>query len=288
MVALAKRSADPELLAEADHFAGMLSFHLGQFQSSRDRLEKLAEGGEYRGRYHSEVYGIDTRVLCRGYISHCDWHLGYPIRGLKIAEEGLALAREISHPFSIAIALNYLAMLHQFRRDADAALKAAVEARNICAEYRFDYYGAWSKLIRAWAIAESGNLDEGLADYDAALEEFRRTSAGLRISHHLGLLAALHGKAGRALTGLRLIDEAYRYRERRTARHGAMPNFTGSAVICCCWPLVMTLKLRPTRSSRLRLKLRRPRERNCPSFAPASHAPDSWWHAARGGKRATL
>jgi hypothetical protein len=72
VVALAKRSADPELLAEADHFAGMLSFHLGQFQSSRDRLEKLAELGEYRGGYHSEVYGLDTRVLCRGYISHCD------------------------------------------------------------------------------------------------------------------------------------------------------------------------------------------------------------------------
>ena len=208
MVALAKRSADPELLAEADQFAGLISFHLGQFQSSRDRLEKLAEGGEYRGRYHSEVYGIDTRVLCRGYISHCDWHLGYPVRSLKIAEEGLAAARENSHPFSIALALNYLAMLHQFRREADAALRAAAEARNICAEYRFDYYGAWSGVVRAWAIAESGELDEGLAAYEAALEEFRRTNAALRISHHLGLRAVLHGNAGRALDGLRLIDEA--------------------------------------------------------------------------------
>ena len=209
VLALAKRSAAPELLAEADHFAGMLSFHLGQFQASRDRLEKLAEGGEYRGHYHSEVDGIDTRVLCRGYISHCDWHLGYPIRSLKIAEEAVALAREIAHPFSIALALNYLAMLRQHQRDADAALNAAVEARNIRADNRFDYYGAWSNLVRAWAIAESGELDEGLAAYDAAFEEFRRTSAGLRISHHLGLLAAVQGKAGRALTGLRLIDEAF-------------------------------------------------------------------------------
>jgi class 3 adenylate cyclase/tetratricopeptide (TPR) repeat protein len=209
VLALAKRSAAPELLAEADHFAGMLSFHLGQFQSSRDRLEKLAEGGEYRGRYHSEVDGIDTRVLCRGYISHCDWHLGYPIRSLKIAEKAVALAREIAHPFSIALALNYLAMLRQHQRDADAALNAAVEARNICADNRFDYYGAWSNLVRAWAIAECGQIDEGLAAYDEALEEFRRTSAGLRISHHLGLLAALHGKAGRASAGLRLIDEAF-------------------------------------------------------------------------------
>ena len=207
VVALAKRIADPKLLAEADHFAGLLSFHLGQFQSSRDRIERSWEGA-YRGRYHREVYGLDASVLCRGYISHCDWHLGYPVRSLKIAEEGLAAARGNSHPFSIALALNYLAMLHQFRREADAALRAAAEARNICVEYRFDYYGAWSGVVRAWAIAESGELDEGLAAYEAALEEFRRTNAALRISHHLGLRAVLHGNAGRALDGLRLIDEA--------------------------------------------------------------------------------
>ena len=207
-IALAKRSADPVLLAEADHFAGVVSFHLGQFQSSRNRLKRSAQAGEYRGRYYSEVYGINMSVFCRAYISHCDWHLGYPARSLEVAEEGLALAREISHPFSIALALNYLAMLHQFRREPDAALKMAVEALNICTEYRFDYYGAWSSLVRAWAIGESVQLDEGLAAFDTALEDFRRTSAGLRIPHHLGLLAALHRKAGKVMAGLRLIDEA--------------------------------------------------------------------------------
>jgi class 3 adenylate cyclase/predicted ATPase len=208
VIALAKRSGEPALLAEADHFAGMIAFHLGQFQSARDWLEKSAQAGEHRGHHHSEVYGINMSVLCRGYTSHCDWHLGYPVRSLKIAEEGLALAREISHPISIALALNYLAMLHQFRREPESALRAAAESRNICKEYGFDYYGAWSSLVRAWAIAESGQLDEGLEAYDAALEDFRRTNAGLRISHHLGLLARLHRKAGRVVAGLGLIDEA--------------------------------------------------------------------------------
>jgi class 3 adenylate cyclase/predicted ATPase len=206
--ALAKRSGDPVRQAEADHLRGVLSFHLGQFQFSRDRLERSAQAGEYRGRYYSEVYGIDMSVFCRAYMSHCDWHLGYPVRSLGIAEKGLAVAREISHPFSIALALNYLAMLYQFRQEPDAALKAAAESRDICTEYRFDYYGAWASLVRAWAIAESGRLEEGLADFDAGLEDLRRTSAGLRIPHHLGLLAALHRKAGNAMTGLRIIDEA--------------------------------------------------------------------------------
>lgn len=205
---LAKQSGDPALLVEADHFAGLVSFHLGQFQFARDSLERSAKAGEYRGRYHSEVYGINIGVFCRAYISHCDWHLGYPIRSLKIAEEALALAREISHPFSIALALNYLAMLHQFGQNPDAALEWAMEARAICTEYRFDYYGAWSNLVRAWAIAESDRLDEGLRAYDAALQEFRETSASIRISHHLRLMAALHRKAGKAISGLSLIDQA--------------------------------------------------------------------------------
>jgi class 3 adenylate cyclase/predicted ATPase len=209
VVALAKRSADPELLAEANHFAGMLCFHLGQFQSSRDQIEKSTEVVEYGRRYHFDVFGLDVNVLCRGYISHCNWHLGYSARSLKIAGEGLALARNISHPFSIALALNYMAMLHQFRREADPALEAAAEARNICAEYRFDYYGAWSSLVGAWAIGESGQVEEGIGAYDTALEEFRRTSASLRISHHLGLRATLHGRAGRPSDGLRLMEEAF-------------------------------------------------------------------------------
>jgi predicted ATPase len=207
-IALANRRGDPALLAEADHFAGVICFHLGEFQSARDWLERSAAAGEYGGRYHSEIYGINMGVFCRAYISHCDWHLGYPVRSLKVAEEGVRLARDISHPFSIVLALNYLAMLYQFRQQEGAALEAAVEARKICAEYRFDYYGAWSSLIRAWAIATSGELEEGLAAYQAALEEFRRTSAGLRLPHHLALLAGFLREAGKVVDGIELIDEA--------------------------------------------------------------------------------
>ena len=156
------------------------------------------EAGDYRGRYHSEVYGINMGVFCHAYIGHCDWHLGYPDRALKTAEEALAFAREVAHPFSIALALDYLAMLHQFRREPEAALETAEEARGLCQEYRFDYYGAWSALVRAWAIAEQGQIEEGVAAYDAALKEFGKTGAGLRMPHYLGLLAAIHRKAGRA------------------------------------------------------------------------------------------
>jgi tetratricopeptide (TPR) repeat protein len=208
VIDLARRSGDPARLAEAHFFAGTANYHLGAFQTARDWFEQSMAAGEYRGRYHSEVYGINMGVFCRAYVSHCDWHLGYPDRALQTAEAGLTLAREASHPFSIALALNYLAMLHEFRREPEAAVSAAEEARDICAEYRFDYYGAWSAIIRAWAVTEQGRLDDGLAAYDAALDVFRATGAGLRMPHYLNLLAAIYRRAGQHSTGLRIIDEA--------------------------------------------------------------------------------
>jgi predicted ATPase len=213
-VALARRVDDPALLAEAYHFAGLSTFHLGAFQSARDWLQQSLETGDYSGRRHSEVYGINLGVFCRAYIAHCDWHLGYPDCALQTAEESLRVAREASQPFSIALALDYLAMLHQFRREPEAALKTAEEARSLCLEYRFDYYGAWSALVRAWAIAELGRLKEGVTAYDAALKEFEKTGAGLRMPHYLGLLAAIHRKAGRGAVGLRLVAEAAQIAER--------------------------------------------------------------------------
>lgn len=214
VVDLARRIGEPAMLAEAYHSAGAQTFHLGTFQAAHDWYHQSIEAGDYRGRFHSEVYGINMGVFCRAYLSHCDWHLGYPDRALQTAEEALALAREVAHPFSIALALDYLAMLHQFRREPEAVLRIAEEARSLCLEHRFDYYRSWSTLVRAWAVAEANSPEEGLAAYDAALHEFRETGAELRMPHHLCLLAAVQRKAGRRGAGLRLVAEASQIAER--------------------------------------------------------------------------
>jgi tetratricopeptide (TPR) repeat protein len=205
---LARRIDEPALLVQAYHFAGVSSFHVGAFQAARDWLQRSLEVGDSRDRYHSELYGINMGVFCHAYIAHCDWHLGYPDCALNSAEAALSVARQVSHPFSIALAHAYLAMLHQLRREPEAALKVAEEARGLCQEYRFDYYGAWNALVRAWAIAEQGRTEEAVAAYEAALKEFRNTGARLRMPHYLGLLAEIHRRAGRHAASLKLLTEA--------------------------------------------------------------------------------
>jgi class 3 adenylate cyclase/tetratricopeptide (TPR) repeat protein len=210
---LARRIGEPALLVQAYHFAGVSTFHLGAFQTARDWLQRSLEAGASHDR-HSEIYGINMGVFCHAYIAHCDWHLGYPDCALNSAENALSVARQVSHPFSIALALAYLAMLHQFRREPEAALRVAEEARGLCQEYRFDYYDAWGALVRAWAIAEQGRIEEGAAAYDVALNEFIKTGAGLRMPHYLGLLAGIHRKAGWRAAGLKLLTRAAQIAER--------------------------------------------------------------------------
>ena len=205
---LARRIGEPSLLVQAYHFAGVSTFHLGAFQTAYDWLRQSLEAGDSCDRYHSEVYGINMGVFCRAYIGHCYWHLGYVDRALETAEEALSLAREVSHPFSIALALAYLAMLRQFRREPEMALKTAEEAGSLCREYRFDYYSAWSALLRAWAIAVQGSIAEGISAYDAALKQFEDTGAGLRMPHYLGMLAGIQRQAGERATGLKLVNDA--------------------------------------------------------------------------------
>jgi predicted ATPase len=105
-------------------------------------------------------------------------------------------------------------MLHQFRREPEAALRIAEEAHTLCKEYRFDYYAAWSALVRAWAIAEQGSLEDALKAYDAALDKFRETGALLRMPHYLCMLAIVQGRAGRRSAGLRIVAKAAQIAER--------------------------------------------------------------------------
>jgi class 3 adenylate cyclase/tetratricopeptide (TPR) repeat protein len=205
---LARRIGEPSLLVQAYHFAGVSTFHLGAFQTAHDWLRQSLEAGDSHEHYHSEVYGMNMGVFCRAYIGHCYWHLGYADRALRTAEEALSLAREVSHPFSIALALAYLAMLRQFRREPEAALKTAEEAGGLCHEYRFDYYSAWSALMRAWAIAKQGRSAEGISAYGEALKKFEDTGAGLRMPHYLGMLAGIQRQAGERATGLKLVSDA--------------------------------------------------------------------------------
>ena len=91
------------------------------------------------------------------------WLLGYPDQALQRSHEALTLAQELAHPLSLAYALDCAAMLHQFRREAQAAQERAEAAMALSTEQGFALYLAWGTILRGWALAEQGQGEEGIA-----------------------------------------------------------------------------------------------------------------------------
>lgn len=206
---LAQTQDDPNLLAAAHLALSFSLFHLGEFDAGRKHLEYLLDLPASSGPgVHAFSLGPDLSVFGQSYESHTLWHLGLPDEALTRSHAALARAEALTHPFSQAIALDYAAMLHQFRGEAGPALEHAEAAIALCEEYGFAYYRAWGITLQGWAWSKQGKLKEGRAAIQQGLDDLRATGARLRQPYYLALLAEAAHTDSDALAGLTFLDEA--------------------------------------------------------------------------------
>jgi predicted ATPase len=182
---------------------------MGEFPLSRQQwTQSLALYDPPQHHAHTDLFGWDLGVFSRAQAPHALWALGYPDQALAMSREAFTLAQALSHPFSLAVALAYAAMLHQFRRERDAVHERAAAAIALCAEQGFAYYLAWGTTMQGWAQVTSSQDEAGLAQIRRGLAALRATGAALRLPYYLALLAEACGQTGRAAEGLTLLAEA--------------------------------------------------------------------------------
>jgi DNA-binding SARP family transcriptional activator len=191
----------------AGHFLlGISLFHLGDLAGSRTQME-LAQL-PYSGPTHPALAlfaGPDIRVSCRSYLSQLHWQFGDAGQSEDKSKESIALARELAHPFALAIALDYATMLDVFRLDCTRAFARANEASDLCRKHGFAYYGAWAEILAGWAAAVEGDPSAGLVRLRHGLDQLKATGAELRLPFYYGLLAEvckLAGHVGEALANV--------------------------------------------------------------------------------------
>ena len=185
-------------LEMAGHFLlGISLFHLGQLIASRDQIEEALPA--YVDPPHPALAlfaGPDVGVFRCAYLSHLLWLLGDARQAEANSEQSIALAREVSHPFSLAVALDYAAMLNVFRQEGRLALARAGEASALCRKHGFAYYLAWADILTGWATAVEGDTTAGLVQLRSGLDTFKAAGAELRLPFYYGLLAEVCGLAG--------------------------------------------------------------------------------------------
>jgi predicted ATPase len=134
--------------------------------------------------------------------------LGCPEQALERSRQALTLAQEVSHPFSIAFALDFAAMLHQSRREEQVAQERAEAAMTICTEQGFPSYLAMSTILRGWALTVQGQREEGIAQIHQGLTTYRATGAVEVLPYYLALLAEGCKQRGQVEEGLAVMAEA--------------------------------------------------------------------------------
>ena len=75
---------------------------------------------------------------------------------MRKIHEALALGRDLSHPFSLAFALTYAAVLYYFRREGKPTQEWAEATIALASEQGFPFWLAMGTMLRGWALAEQG------------------------------------------------------------------------------------------------------------------------------------
>jgi predicted ATPase len=209
LFSLAQRVQDPELLLESHRVLGATMFWLGKMAPARAHLEQgMALYDPQQHRSHAFVYGQDPGVACRCFAAMSIWMLGYPDQARQSIHEALTLAQELTHPLSLAFALTMAAVVHQFRREAQAVQERAEALKTLSTEQGFPFYLAFGTILRGWALTVQGQGAEGIAQVRQGLVAYRATGAELHRPHFLSLLAEAYGKVGQPEEGLTVLVEA--------------------------------------------------------------------------------
>jgi class 3 adenylate cyclase/predicted ATPase len=210
LLRLAQHANDPALSVVAHHALGATWFNLGALPAARQHLEEgLARYTPDQRRAAVFRMGPHPGVTCRVHTARTLWLLGYPEQALAHIHEALALAHELSHPFSLAWVQSFAAIVSQYRRDVPATYEQAEAAVVLSTEQGFPLYAAQGTSLRGWALAMQGQGKEGLAQVRQGIAAHRATWAVLTIPYLCTLLADVYDHLGHTDDGLQALAEAH-------------------------------------------------------------------------------
>jgi len=206
---LARDIEDPALLMEACRMTEETALYTGEFERAKDYLDKSFNHYDPEKHHtHAETYGQDPGMALMTHGSWILWHLGFPDRARKSANNGLKHARERRHPFSLVFALYVGSVVFYLCREVQTVRERVEEAIELADEYKLPMWKTWATPLRGWVLVKQGQTEKGIELIRGGLAESR--SAGLEVhrSYHLSLLAEACGDAGRIEEGLKALDEA--------------------------------------------------------------------------------
>jgi DNA-binding winged helix-turn-helix (wHTH) protein/predicted ATPase len=205
---LAQRAPHATHQLEAYDALGGTLFYLGEYRAARAYLEQgiaLTESTTQRDLVLH--HGVALGVRCLAMAAWTLWCLGYPTQALRRAQEALALAQALEHPYSIALAQHYAATLHHRRREDVAVQAQAAALMPLGTSQGFPLWVGFGAIWQGWVSAMQGQGEVGLPQMRQGLTAV--VAVGQTVSRPLCLvlLAEATEHVGHHAEALRLLGE---------------------------------------------------------------------------------
>jgi predicted ATPase len=220
LLRLAQRTDDPALAVVAHQALGAAWLFLGAMSTARQHLEAgIALYAPEQRRTLVFRIGQEPGVGCRAPAALTLWILGYPEQALARLHEALALAHELSHPFSLAYVRVWAAYIYQWRWDVSAMYEQADACVALSTEQGFPFLAAWGTSLRGWALAMQGQSEEGLIQVRQGIAAWQATGAVLHIPYFYTMLADVCAHLGHTENALQALAEAQTLIEHHEERY---------------------------------------------------------------------
>lgn len=215
LFALAQKHENPIFREQAHHALGGTLCNLGEFEASLKHFDQgIALYDPDQHRAQAAMFGMDLGVFCQAWSSHAMWHLGFADQSLNRCQAAVALAKSLNHPFSLALAMAYAAMLCQFNRNSQQVRQWAQATIDFCAHNGVGYYDSWATILHGWAMVEQGLATQGIDQMLKGLTAFRASKAEIRLPYYLTLLAEAYANVGKIREGRKHLDEALHFAQK--------------------------------------------------------------------------
>ena len=157
------------------------------------------------------------------------WLTGHPDEAGRLAEDAIALGRDLGHPFSLAVGMWFASYTFMFRGDAARCRTIADEMLELSRRHAFKQTLALAPICSGWARVDLGETGSGLKLLEQGLEDYRSLGQRGWLPHLLCVCADAHIRAGDNARAFELLAEALDISE-QTKQGFAVPR------CCACRP----------------------------------------------------
>jgi tetratricopeptide (TPR) repeat protein len=217
LLSIAERECDAVSLVEANLILGVVRLALGDFAESKSHLERAIAVPKpaHPPSYHTPY---DPQVVSLCWAGLAQLILGYPDQALANSREAVALARTLSHPFTLVGALELSSCFHQFRGEDEEGLALCDELLRLATEHGFQLYVALALAGQGARLIQINRAEEGIALLREGLSAVRAAGMYQSQTIYLAELGEGCGKVGRTVEGLAAVAEGLAVADRTGER----------------------------------------------------------------------